>query len=598
MSIQFAFQISLITSAVLSTCHSVDVAHADDSVPMVWHVANRPDGDGSRWYRFTFNANPAGQPCEMKLASAGTVSLHVNGQRIIRQQPMEVVDGQVAPLQLDISSLLRNGRNCIAIEVRTAEKTSALATTIQLESKAVTGEWRVSDAAPPVGWQQTDFNARDWKVDAGSTESGSASFQPGQASKVVVVVTAAAQKRSPFAFRDGDHIVLLGATFFERAQQFGHLESLLTAASPGLNLTFRNLGWDADTVFADSRGIFDSPETGYLRMIEHVRAEEPSVIIICYGQNEALNSRLSVEQFQVQLNRLLDDLKTTSAAIVLMTPHELLPAVRPIPDPSRFNDRILQFANAVQEVASQRALTFVDLFNDFTDQLNAVDGRLSLEHTSVSPDTAQHSDLLAMAASRWSENGMHFNARGYKVASVVARDRLLGISASGCQVQVDAVEQKISVTAGTVRNVVWNGSPNKLVTFELQESVVSPIPLDIQIAGKDLGMGWSGKVHSPSVAAAEVAPQVLIAASDDQLHLRAPVSWQYEQLNLTVARKNELYFHRWRPQNITYLFGFRKHEQGNNAVEIAQFDPFVRELESQIQQLKQPQWRRIEISRQ
>ena len=38
---------------------------------------------------------------------------------------------------------------------------------------------------------------------------------------------------------------------------------------------------------------------------------------------------------------------------------------------------------------------------------------------------------------------------------------------------------------------------------------------------------------------------------------------------------------------VTYLFGFRKHEQGNNAVEIPQFDPLVVELETQIQALKQ-----------
>ena len=49
-----------------------------------------------------------------------------------------------------------------------------------------------------------------------------------------------------------------------------------------------------------------------------------------------------------------------------------------------------------------------------------------------------------------------------------------------------------------------------------------------------------------------------------------------------VRRKNEFYFHRYRPQNETYLFLFRKHEQGNNAVEIPQFDGLVEELENKI----------------
>jgi hypothetical protein len=43
-----------------------------------------------------------------------------------------------------------------------------------------------------------------------------------------------------------------------------------------------------------------------------------------------------------------------------------------------------------------------------------------------------------------------------------------------------------------------------------------------------------------------------------------------------------LYFHRWRPQNETYLFGFRKHEQGKNGIEIPQFDPLVEAKEKAI----------------
>ncbi len=47
------------------------------------------------------------------------------------------------------------------------------------------------------------------------------------------------------------------------------------------------------------------------------------------------------------------------------------------------------------------------------------------------------------------------------------------------------------------------------------------------------------------------------------------------ELRDLLATKNELYFHRYRPQNETYLRGFRKHEQGQNAKEIAQFDELI-----------------------
>lgn len=49
-----------------------------------------------------------------------------------------------------------------------------------------------------------------------------------------------------------------------------------------------------------------------------------------------------------------------------------------------------------------------------------------------------------------------------------------------------------------------------------------------------------------------------------------------------IASKNQLFFHRYRPQNETYLFLFRKHEQGNNASEIPEFDPLIHAADQQI----------------
>jgi lysophospholipase L1-like esterase len=55
-----------------------------------------------------------------------------------------------------------------------------------------------------------------------------------------------------------------------------------------------------------------------------------------------------------------------------------------------------------------------------------------------------------------------------------------------------------------------------------------------------------------------------------------------EALRQKTVAKNREHFYRWRPQNDTYIFGFRKHEQGQNAVEIPKFDPIVDKLEAEI----------------
>ena len=61
-----------------------------------------------------------------------------------------------------------------------------------------------------------------------------------------------------------------------------------------------------------------------------------------------------------------------------------------------------------------------------------------------------------------------------------------------------------------------------------------------------------------------------------------------EPLRRAIIAKNQLYFYRWRPQNETYLFGFRKHEQGRNGKEVAEFDPLVADKEKEIAELRVP----------
>ncbi len=57
---------------------------------------------------------------------------------------------------------------------------------------------------------------------------------------------------------------------------------------------------------------------------------------------------------------------------------------------------------------------------------------------------------------------------------------------------------------------------------------------------------------------------------------RAGCGLRRDELRQLILRKNQLFFYRYRPQNETYLYLFRKHEQGKTASEIAQFDPLIR----------------------
>jgi hypothetical protein len=52
--------------------------------------------------------------------------------------------------------------------------------------------------------------------------------------------------------------------------------------------------------------------------------------------------------------------------------------------------------------------------------------------------------------------------------------------------------------------------------------------------------------------------------------------------------KNRHYFHYWRPQNDTYIFGFRRKEQGHLTAEFPKYPPILDEKDAEIAKLRVP----------
>lgn len=284
---------------------------------------------------------------------------------------------------------------------------------------------------------------------------------------VFCFVKSASADPPTFELKSGDRIVFLGNTLIERAQKFGSWESLFLRSFPKAKLSFRNLGWSADTVWSDSRGIFDPPAAGYQRMLKQVKDLKPQVILIGYGGNEAFAGKEGLPAFEKQLEKLLADLKPTGAKFVIVSPHRFENVGHPLPDPQSHNKDLKIYSERLQEIASRDHHYYVDLF------------------TKLIPEPAGTSQL------KWTTNGIHLTDAGYqKAAGIIAED--LGL-------------QPISLTPDTAQKV--------------------------------------------------------------------------QQLTL---EKNRHYFHNWRPQNITYLLGFRKHEQGQNAKELPQFIPLIEKNEAAI----------------
>lgn len=580
---------------------------ARDASPLQWFRTDVPEGRASGWFRWAIDPAVAeSESAQLTIVTDAHFSLYVNGQRILKDALLKQSDGTVAAAGYELNSLLRQGRNLIAVELNSDSDLAVFGISVVTttgKSGTISGLWKTAPAPPPVGWQQTDFNDRDWKEIVAATDDPKTRFTVSAPVEFAAPVIPAKARTAPFQFEDGDRVVFVGATFFERARLSEHLEATLTGTLGDKHVTFRNLGWSADTVFADSRGIFEKPDVGYLRMVEHIRAEEPTVAFICYGQNEALTRGLTPEQYSEQLGRLLDELAASGIACVLVSPHELLPTLPPVPSPSRFNSMIKVFSEATVSVAQSRGLLFVDVFSDFARRLREIDYEISscykfppaLERPDEKPKS-----MAVVVHQSFAENGMHLTDRGYACASIIVRERLLSIPAMLPVVMVDPVTKSVESDSAEIRNVKWTPDKATFITFEVQEKYLSPLPLVISIAGDT---AKSVNVYGGSIQLAEETEPLsqrpfLEAKGHDASQGRsfaAPTNPQYEAIRQLLQKKNELYFHRWRPQNITYLFGFRKHEQGNNAADIAKFDPFILDLEKQIYESKQPQWRQVTL---
>jgi lysophospholipase L1-like esterase len=392
---------------------------------------------------------------------------------------------------------------------------------------------------------------------------------------------ATARSAAPFTLADGDRVVLVGNTLIEREQRDGFWETALTRRFPKASVTFRNLGWSGDTVRGLARASFDPPAVGFARLKDHVLALKPTVLLIGYGSNESFDGPAGLPHFLEGLHALLDALAPAKARVVLLSPlrqedlRSLTLPARP-PDPAANNKNLRLYADAIRDTAKKRDLAFVDLYDLLGDGAKA---------TPPAP---------------WTDNGIHLTSWGYwKSAPLLeqglglpeaewymtlrANREAPGVRAAGARVEdVRTIDDRIPLRFRITDEILplppppADGAPAANVKREptavrlLRIQRLAPGKYTLSIDGKEIVAASAGEW------------------SDGVVLDRGPEFEQAEKLRKAIVAKNALYFHRWRPQNETYLFGFRQHEQGKNAAEIPRFDPLVARQEAEIARLRTP----------
>jgi len=381
--------------------------------------------------------------------------------------------------------------------------------------------------------------------------------------------------------RDGDRVVLLGGTFFERMQAYGFGEAALAAGFADRKMTVRNLGWSGDNVFGEARALFGSVEDGFKRLEKDVREAKPTVVIVNYGGNEAHAGTAGLAKFRQGLDRLLKTLAATDARMIILLPQPYEDLGGELPSPEVYNQDLEIYRGALRDAAETYAAPVVDL----AAILQTARGTLDADQTLT-------------------ENGVHLTPLGYR-AMAPHLAAALGAKRATWHIDLDLAQHGMDAVGCTVNSVTTPAKKDPLTNaqwtvvddvLELspQNAFGSPVILPqgrLTIRGLAAG-NYELLIDNKSIQTATAQAW----AEGVDLTQRGGQA-QAEQLRQAIVAKNQLYFYRYRPQNETYLFLFRKHEQGNNAVEIPQFDPLVEQQDQRIGELRRPQPKTFELRR-
>lgn len=201
-------------------------------------------------------------------------------------------------------------------------------------------------------------------------------------------------------FQQGEKVVFLGNAFFENAFTNSEMETTIALSYPKKKITFRNIGWSGDNVYAHARTRarggqrFGDPEKGFGMLRDQISALRPDKIFVAYGFNESFDDA-GIDDFREGFSRLLDMLDEQCPKLILLS---TLPMEHGFGIPTDHintqNEKIEKCAGIIKDAARRGDHYFVDLFTPFSKEKG------------------------------YTTNGIHLTARGYRKAGEIISEAL------------------------------------------------------------------------------------------------------------------------------------------------------------------------------
>lgn len=373
--------------------------------------------------------------------------------------------------------------------------------------------------------------------------------------------------RSALEFKQSERILFLGSSLFENELKKGYLEYAISSRWPDKELTFRNLGWMGDNVYAEARSTFTTPPSPYEQLFQQIRSTNPNHVLVAYGGVESQKGKEGLDEFTKGLEIIIDSIDALGAQTILLSTIPVKRAGSPENTVIQ-NNNLKLYADAIASVAAKRKKRFVDVYTPI----------------------ANNTDDIFL------ENGIHLNDEGYYYLAQEL-EQSFGWPTRESKVTVN-VAKSAGTTSGPAK-IISDKADN--IVFSIEESV---LPLPVPASGKPaanaaVSVQING-LKSGFYTLTENGRQLVTASAADWakgvMFDHGISQEQAAKIAGYIVKKNELFFQQYRPMNRTYILGFRAYEQGRHEQGLKDMDLIIAWLEGQIGLHQKPVVKRYELN--
>ncbi|HUR56121.1 MAG TPA: PVC-type heme-binding CxxCH protein, partial [Opitutaceae bacterium] len=388
----------------------------------------------------------------------------------------------------------------------------------------------------------------------------------------------------------GERIVFVGSGLAERDLYYGRLETELQLRFPASNLFVRNMGRSGETPgfrphparvsqwafpgaekfrpeFAqhNGKGFFPTPD----QWLAQVKAD---TIVAFFGYNESFDGPAGADNFAAELDAFAAH--TLSRAyngreaprLVLVSPiaFENLSAARDLPTGERENANLALYTAAIERVAKQRGLTFIDLFHPTLQRYRT--GKPGFTLNGFAPTDAGYGELAVLLADglygkpaqRSTANPALVHAAVKEKNWLWANDYFLvnGVhnygqryAPYGPQNYPDEIQKTREMTAlrDALTHDLAAGRKTDLVVDDLNTHALPPVPTNFKSGGAMGSVEYEdGEKVIANLKMMEGFKVALFASERDFPELRNPVQMSFDNRGRLWVAVMPSYPH-WRP---------------------------------------------------